>query len=72
LTACNLQENRVDIDVHGFDHVRFLGDNATHSPAPRLTRHAALLVFAGISPLHPRALPGAPIAALASAFNCGF
>jgi hypothetical protein len=55
-----------------FDHVHLMGDNATHSPAPRSPRHAALLVLAGISPLRPRALPGTPITALASAFNCGF
>jgi len=44
----------------------------TRSPAPRLARHAALLVFADMSPLRPRALPGTPITALTSAFNCRF
>ena len=62
----------MDIDVCGFDNVHLLGDNATHSPAPRLARHAALLVLAGMSLLRPRALPGTPITALASAFNCRF
>jgi hypothetical protein len=55
------------LDFSGFDHVHLSGDNATRSP-----RHAALLVLAGISPLHPRALPDAPITALASAFNYRF
>jgi len=72
LTAYNLQENRVDIDVRDFDHLHLLGESATHSPAPRLTRHAALLVLAGMSLPRPRALPGTPITALASVFNCGF
>jgi len=72
LIARNLQENRVNIDAHGFDSVHLLGDSATHSPAPRLARHAALLVLAGMSLLRPRALPGTPITALASAFNCRF
>jgi hypothetical protein len=31
-----------------------------------------LLFLAGISPLRPRALPGTPITALASAFNYRF
>jgi|GEM_PF-1480837 len=62
----------MDIDAHGFDRVHLLGGSATHSPVPRLPRHAALLVFAGMSLPRPRALPGTPITALASASNCGF
>jgi hypothetical protein len=60
------------LDFSGFDHTHLLGENATHSPAPRSPRHAALLVLAGISPQRPRVLPGTPITALASAFNCRF
>ncbi len=40
----------MDINVHSFDQVHLLGDSATRSPAPRLTRHAALLVLAGRQP----------------------
>jgi hypothetical protein len=73
LTACNLQENRVNIDVCGFDHVHPLGEYATRSPAPCSTRHAALQILAippGIAAVC--ALPGTPITALESAFNYGF
>ncbi|MDR2155686.1 MAG: hypothetical protein LBE78_11815 [Burkholderiaceae bacterium] len=56
-------------DIRSFDDAHLLGDTATHSPAPCSPRHAALLVLAGISPRRPRALPGTPIMALASAFN---
>jgi hypothetical protein len=90
----------MDIDIRSFDDAHLLGDSATHSPAPRSPRHAALLVLAGMSlprphpcrarpsqrlglfalskgaqaPLEPQhsPLPGAPIAALASAFNYRF
>jgi hypothetical protein len=62
----------MNTDVFISDHVHLLGGNATHSPVPRSPRHAALLVLAGISPRRPLALPGTPITALASAFNCGF
>jgi len=62
----------MSIDLCNFDNAHLLGNRATHSPAPRSPRHAALLVLAGISPLRPRALPGTPITALASAFNCRF
>jgi hypothetical protein len=62
----------MDIDSHSFDGVHLLGDNATHSPAPRSPRHAALLVLAGMSLLRPHALPGTPITALASASNYHF
>ena len=62
----------MDIDLRGFDDVHLLGKSATHSPAPRLPRHAALLVLAGMSLLRPRALPGTPITALASASNRRF
>jgi hypothetical protein len=60
------------IDFFSFDEAHRLGENATHSSAPRSTRHAALLVLAGGSPLRPLALPDAPITALASASNCRF
>jgi hypothetical protein len=40
----------MDIDICCFDDVHFWGDYATHSPAPRSPRHAALLVLAGIKP----------------------
>jgi len=72
LTAGNLQENRVGIDIRDFDYVHLLGGSATRSPVPRSTHHAALLVLAGTSLRRPRALPGTPIAALASAFNYSF
>jgi len=62
----------MEFDLSGFGHVHLLGEGATHSPAPRSPHHAALLVLAGISPQRPRALPGTPITALASAFNCRF
>jgi len=58
--------------VFDFEPSHLLGENAMHPPAPRSTRHAALLVLAGISPPRPRALPDAPITALAGAFNCRF
>jgi len=45
------------------------GESATHLPAPRSPRHAALLLLAGISPPRRRASPGTPIEALASASN---
>jgi hypothetical protein len=59
----------MDIDIRSFDGVHLLGDSATHSPAPRSPRHAALLVLAGVSLPRPHALPGAPLTALASAYN---
>jgi hypothetical protein len=62
----------MNIDFCNFDEIHRLGENATHSSAPRSPRHAALLVLAGSSPLRPRVLPGTPITALASAFNCRF
>ncbi|MDR1967519.1 MAG: hypothetical protein LBQ32_02340 [Burkholderiaceae bacterium] len=62
----------MDVDFLHFDDVHLLGDRATRSPAPRSPRHAALLFLAGISPLRPRALPGTPITALASASNYRF
>jgi hypothetical protein len=55
-----------------FVALHLLGESATHPPAPRSPRHAALLVLAGMSLRRPRALPDAPITALAGAFNCGF
>jgi len=62
----------MDIDIRNFYHVYLLGGSATHSPAPHLPRHATLLVLAGMSLPRPRALPGTPIAALASASNHSF
>jgi hypothetical protein len=62
----------MDIDIRSLAGVHLLGDSATHSPAPRSPRHAALLVLAGMSLPRPRALPDTPITALASAFNCRF
>ena len=52
-------------------------ESATHPPAPRSPRHAALLLLAGTSPLRRPArgaapLPGTPITALTGAFNCRF
>ena len=41
-----------------------------HPPAPYSTRHAALFLLAGRSPLRRHALPDAPITALAGASNC--
>jgi len=62
----------MNIGFRSFDEVHHLGESATHSPAPRSTRHAALLVLAGMSLPRPLVLPGTPITALASAFNCRF
>jgi len=62
----------MDIDIDSFGNARLSGKNATRSPAPRLPRHAALLVLADMSLPRPRALPGTPITALASAFNYRF
>jgi hypothetical protein len=62
----------MNIDIRSFDDVHLLGDHATCSPAPRSPRHAALLILAGMSLPRPRALPGTPITALASAFNYRF
>jgi hypothetical protein len=62
----------MDMDIRSFDDVHLLGDSATHSPAPRSPCHAALLVLAGMSLPRPRALPGTPITALASASSYRF
>jgi len=73
LTACNLQENRVDIDFFGFDNPHLLGESATHLPAPRSARHAALQILAippGIAAVC--ALPDTPITAPANASNYRF
>ncbi|MDO5691776.1 MAG: hypothetical protein Q4G70_04745 [Pseudomonadota bacterium] len=56
----------------GFDHAHLLGEYAMHPIAPRWPRHAALLVLAHTSALHPRALPGAAITARSGASNCRF
>jgi hypothetical protein len=53
--------------VSSIPKVTQIPDNQTVSP-----RHAALLVLAGMSLPRPHALPGTPITALASAFNCRF
>ena len=62
----------MNIDFDCFVGVHPLGDSATHSPAPRSPRHAALLLLAGGSPLRRRALPATPITVLVSASNCRF
>ena len=62
----------MNTDIRCFDDPHLLGERATHPPAPRSPRHAALLVLAGISLPRPRALPATPITALAGAFNCRF
>jgi hypothetical protein len=62
----------MDIDILSFDDVHLLGDSARYWPAPRSPHHAALLVLAGMSLRRPRALPGTPITALASASNYRF
>ena len=65
------------LDFGCFDGVHLLGENATHPPAPRSPRHAALLLLAhkGALRRHARGaapLPGTPITALTGAFNCRF
>jgi len=63
----------MNIDFFGFDNPRLLGESATHPPAPRSTRHAALQILAippGIAAVC--ALPGTPITALANASNYRF
>ncbi|MDR2155485.1 MAG: hypothetical protein LBE78_10760 [Burkholderiaceae bacterium] len=62
----------MNTDFRGFACSHHLGEGATHSPAPRSPCHAALLVLAGSSLRRPRALPGTPITALASAVNYRF
>src|SRR3954453_20730076 len=62
--------SRAAVEVFGFDERHRRGESATHPCAPRSTRHAALLLLAGRSPLRRRALPGTPIAARTGAFNC--
>jgi hypothetical protein len=62
----------VDINAFGFAYAHLLGESARYWPAPRSASHAALLVLAGMSLLRPRALPGTPITALASAYYCLF
>jgi len=63
----------MDIDIRGVVRAHLLGDNATHSPAPCSPRHAALQILAIATAIAAVcALPGTPITALASAFNCGF
>jgi hypothetical protein len=58
--------------IFAFDCAHLLGEIAMRPPAPRSTRHAALLVLAGTSLPRPRALPGTPTTALTGAFNCRF
>jgi len=60
------------IEFHRFVDAHRLGERATRPPALRSTRHAALLVLAGMSLPRPRALPGPPGAALAGASNYRF
>jgi len=63
----------MDIDLCDFDRVHFLGERATHSPAPCSTHHAALQILAippGIAAVC--ALPGTPITALANVSNYRF
>jgi hypothetical protein len=60
----------MNIEFCRFDALDRSGDGAMHPPAPRSTRHAALLVPAHASALPPRVLPDTPITALAGAFNC--
>ncbi len=60
------------IDFDRFDDAHLLDESATHPPAPRSSRHAALLLLAHTSALRRRALPGTPITALTGAFNCRF
>jgi hypothetical protein len=55
-----------------FDGGHLLGDIAMHPPAPRSTRHTALLLLAGISPPRRRVLSGTPITVLAGASNYRF
>ncbi|MDR1967994.1 MAG: hypothetical protein LBQ32_04775, partial [Burkholderiaceae bacterium] len=45
----------MDIDIRSFDGVHLWGDSATHSPAPRSPRHAALLPLQGAA--QPEAEP---------------
>ena len=60
------------VDLLGLFTVHRVGESAMRLPAPRSTRHAALLLLAHRSALRRHALPGTPITALPGASNCGF
>ena len=62
----------MNTDIRCFDDPHLLGERATHPPAPRSPRHAALLLLAHKGALRRHALPGTPITALTGAFNCRF
>jgi hypothetical protein len=62
----------MNMDLRDFANLHLWGAGATHGPAPRAARHAALLVLAGRNPAHPRALLGTPITTRASALNGRF
>jgi hypothetical protein len=62
----------MNIDICSFDDVHLLGETLRtrqYRARRAMRRYSSLRAD---SPLRPRALPGTPIAALASAFNCRF
>lgn len=50
-----------------FDGIHFSGERPI---VPSWSRHAGVLVLAGVRLMRARALPDAPIAARSGAFNC--
>jgi hypothetical protein len=71
LVELGAEKSRMKSDFVPLGDVHLLGENAMHPPAPRSTRHAALLLLAHRCALHRRALPGMPITALTGASNGG-
>ena len=61
---------KAHIPAHDIHHL--VGESATHPSEPRCGALAALLLLAGMSPLHRRALPAHRIATRSGASNCGF
>jgi len=62
----------MDIDFSAFDNPYLLGESATHPIRPPSGALAALLLLAGMSMLHRRALPAHPMTACSGASNYRF